>query len=240
MTKSHRQIQSTVVTEINRLQAEIVSHLTASIINGFRIGELLTKQKAEMAHGDWISWVEDNLTFKRRQASTYMYVFQNREKVQKAMANGQSITHLSEAIALLSAPPSRNFTSLTKVQMSDIDQNPYFELSWLPQDAIHHRKVSIGEMGVYWVQIAVRKVGDRYQLVADHDRWAAMKLSNIAETEIGIVDLSDEQMRRISNHERWGWVGETEFKLRRQQYYEDFDWRQVVDNELAEDVPCCT
>lgn len=209
-----------VVAEICQLQSEIESAGKVMIDKAIRIGELLVKQKADVLHGEWIPWVEDNLPFDRRQASSYMRAFIHRKTLK-----GQSTAHLTDAITALATPQSRKFTSVTKINLSDIEANPYFDIGWLPPDSISNRVCNIREMGVYWVKLVVRQVGDKFQLVADHAKWAAMKLSNIEDTEIGIVDLSDKQMQRIAEGERYQWRQEDE----------NYDWRMDVDTMLGTD-----
>jgi hypothetical protein len=57
------------VAEINRLHEEIGKN---SFPKALRIGALLVEQKALLEHGDWGPWMDANLRFSRRTATTYM------------------------------------------------------------------------------------------------------------------------------------------------------------------------
>lgn len=83
---------------INELYAEAqgiagkaVEQLTPKFIE---IGELLIEQKEELAHGEWIPWIEDNLSFGEREARHYMRVARNRKRV-------SDLPSLRQAVALL-------------------------------------------------------------------------------------------------------------------------------------------
>jgi hypothetical protein len=66
--------------------------------NAIEIGRLLTDQKASLAHGEWIPWVESNLSFGDRQARRYMRIYENRTRVSDL--DGP----MREAVALLAEP----------------------------------------------------------------------------------------------------------------------------------------
>lgn len=60
--------------EILRLHSEIVDSFRMSLEKAIRIGELLTSIKQELGHGQWGSWVEENLPFSQRTAERYMAI----------------------------------------------------------------------------------------------------------------------------------------------------------------------
>ena len=84
------------IREINKLYQEIEAAGKVMIDKAIRIGELLSEQKSSMKQGEWIPWVEANLPFKKRQASSYMRAFIHRKTLK-----GQSTAHLEGAIASL-------------------------------------------------------------------------------------------------------------------------------------------
>jgi hypothetical protein len=67
--------------------------------NAIEIGRLLTDQKASLAHGEWIPWIESNLVFGRSQAANYMRAYRERDTL-----NVHPVAHLKEAVALLAEP----------------------------------------------------------------------------------------------------------------------------------------
>jgi len=84
---------------INNEYALMTGDMTRAVQRAIRIGEMLTEAKAQVQHGEWIPWVEQNLVFGRTQASHYMRVFRERDN-----PNVQLSEHLSQAIALLAEP----------------------------------------------------------------------------------------------------------------------------------------
>lgn len=69
-----------------------------AVKKAIEIGRLLTEQKAELAHGEWIPWVESNLAFGERQARRYMRIYENRTRVSDL--DGP----MRQAVALLAEP----------------------------------------------------------------------------------------------------------------------------------------
>jgi len=58
--------------EVLQLHAEIGESFRMSVEKAIRIGELLTSIKQRIGHGQWGSWVEENLPFSQRSAERYM------------------------------------------------------------------------------------------------------------------------------------------------------------------------
>jgi hypothetical protein len=54
------------------------------------MGKRLTEQKDKCAHGEWIPWIEANLSFERTTVARYMRCYENREKLNEA-----SVPHLN-------------------------------------------------------------------------------------------------------------------------------------------------
>lgn len=93
------QLQLNLVQEINRLHSELCGMARTSLEKAIRIGELLTEQKAQLKHGEWLPWVRENIEFSQQTASNYVRLFQNREKL-PSVGN----LELTEAYRLLSQP----------------------------------------------------------------------------------------------------------------------------------------
>lgn len=73
--------------------------LELAVKKAIEIGRLLTEKKSELAHGEWIPWVESNLVFGRSQAANYMRAYRERDTL-----NVHPVAHLKEAVALLAEP----------------------------------------------------------------------------------------------------------------------------------------
>lgn len=82
---------------IRILHDGILAQFTNAIKNAIAIGEILTRKKSELKHGEFTPWIEANLPFTDRHARTYMRVFENRELLKR-----KSISDLKSAMALLS------------------------------------------------------------------------------------------------------------------------------------------
>ena len=83
--------------QINRLHALANGHAEMAIQKAIQCGGKLAEKKASLAHGEWIPWIENNLTFSDRQASTYMRVATNRKRV-------SDLDSIREAVKLLAEP----------------------------------------------------------------------------------------------------------------------------------------
>lgn len=95
-------ITSSPVSEITRLHGEIVTAARTSLDAAIRIGELLTAEKAKLAHGQWLPWLKANVPFAEKSAQNYMRVYGQRDRIKSA-----SVADLSYAYRLLSPSPAR-------------------------------------------------------------------------------------------------------------------------------------
>lgn len=87
--------------EIARLHTEIAGYVKVGLEKAVQIGKLLTEQKTELAHGDWIPWIEANLPFQQRTAQYYMKVHARRGELKNA---SDAHLTLSMAYKLLEEP----------------------------------------------------------------------------------------------------------------------------------------
>lgn len=70
-----------LVGEINRLHEEICQAARRTIQNAIRIGELLTQRRAELKHGQWLPWLDENINFDQKTAWNYMRLYEERDKL---------------------------------------------------------------------------------------------------------------------------------------------------------------
>ena len=87
-----------LAAEINNEHSAFVSGLAHAV----KAGELLLQAKAIVAHGDWASWLADNVTFSERTARGYMRVAEHWPELSKT-ATVADLT-LRGALQLLSKP----------------------------------------------------------------------------------------------------------------------------------------
>jgi len=91
--------------EITLLHGEIEGALRLSVEKAIRVGELLTEQKADLAHGEWLPWVKENLPFNHSTASRYMRLFQDRAALKSVTVT--SLTDAYRAIGVLAEPEAK-------------------------------------------------------------------------------------------------------------------------------------
>lgn len=63
-----------IATEIVRLHELALQHRDAAVDHARQAGRLLIEAKAAVGHGNWGSWVSNNVTFTLRTAERYMNV----------------------------------------------------------------------------------------------------------------------------------------------------------------------
>jgi hypothetical protein len=71
-------------TKINKLHDGILKALRKSVDQAIEIGELLTDQKATLAHGEWLPWLTANIKFAERTAQEYMGFYEHRDRLKSA------------------------------------------------------------------------------------------------------------------------------------------------------------
>lgn len=67
------------VDRIKRLHCEVASYYLIALAKAVEIGQLLTGQKEEMKHGEFMPWIEKNMPFSTATARNYMKLWRNRE-----------------------------------------------------------------------------------------------------------------------------------------------------------------
>lgn len=92
--------------EIQRLHDEIMGQLRTTVQKAIRIGELLTEQKADLQHGQWLPWLEENVPFSERTARNYMRVYEKRAELKSA--NVADLSSAYRAVGLLSDGSDKN------------------------------------------------------------------------------------------------------------------------------------
>lgn len=92
------EVARTRVQEITTLHNEISGYLRVTLDKAVRIGELLTEQKNELKHGEFIPWAEDNLPFDIRTAQRYMRVYRKKPELKY-----DSVSYLTEAYSKLAS-----------------------------------------------------------------------------------------------------------------------------------------
>jgi Protein of unknown function (DUF3102) len=90
------EIPAEIVQEIARLHQQILGHARNSLNDAIRIGEILTRVKSVLHHGEWLDWAKSFLTFSERTARNYMACYVRRDAFKTA-----NISDLTKAYGLI-------------------------------------------------------------------------------------------------------------------------------------------
>ena len=85
------------IANLNQIVAEIKFFENQAVVSYWEIGKRLSQAKEQVGHGEWIPWIEENLNYTRRTASSLI-------KVYESYPNGNTSSHLnfSKVLALTS------------------------------------------------------------------------------------------------------------------------------------------
>lgn len=85
------------LVSLNQLVSEIKFFENQAVVSYWEIGKRLSKAKEQVGHGNWISWIDENLGYSRQTASSLIRVYES-------YPNGKTSLHLnfSKALALTS------------------------------------------------------------------------------------------------------------------------------------------
>lgn len=101
------QIEEKRITRIKELHTEFYNDIKKALSKAIEVGELLTKQKAAMKHGEFIPWVKRNLPFGERTARNYMQLFREKKKIKSARISDLTSAYKMIAHKPKTAPPPR-------------------------------------------------------------------------------------------------------------------------------------
>ena len=106
------------IAEINKLHQELEELATGALDRAIRIGELLSRAKSQVPHGQWLPWLTNNVAFSERTARNYMRVFENRATLKSA-----NVADLGEAYQLLlrQSAPQTGAAPMTKKEAERLD-----------------------------------------------------------------------------------------------------------------------
>lgn len=90
------QIEETRKNEIIELHNSINIHLTKSLENAIRIGQILVEQKKLLRHGEFHRWISDNLPFSDRTVRRYISLYEHRDSLKT-----DSVSDLTSAYKLI-------------------------------------------------------------------------------------------------------------------------------------------
>ena len=99
-----------IATEINAEHEAAKVAFNSGFTHAVRAGELLIKAKAEVKHGEWLPWLEENCQISLRSAQLYMRLTNERSRIE---SNTQDLAYLTleGAAALLGRPKEKKVES---------------------------------------------------------------------------------------------------------------------------------
>jgi ParB family transcriptional regulator, chromosome partitioning protein len=115
--------------------------------------------------------------------------------------NARKVLGKGLSALLPTRPPATPFEAPLEITndigIDQIDPNPLQPRRLFQQERLAELAQSIVANGIIQ-PLVVRKVGDRYQLVAGERRWRAAKLANLARVPVVVQDIPDERLLEIT------------------------------------------
>lgn len=99
----------TLAQRINEEHDGVVRGLRATLDHARQAGALLLEAKSRCAHGEWLAWLDTNISFGQRMAQNYMRLAEHWPELETRAPNAQSVASLGvgEALKLLAAPQDK-------------------------------------------------------------------------------------------------------------------------------------
>jgi len=106
-------------------------------------------------------------------------------------------TRASTTSAGAPSPAPAEPTPTAHISITAIDPNPLQPRRVFQAERLAELAQSIRSSGIIQ-PLVVRKIGDRYQLVAGERRWRAAKLAELAEVPVVVREIPDEQLLEVT------------------------------------------
>ena len=162
-----------VVEEINHEHELCIGSMRNSLEHAIRVGELLTRQKEKTNYGDWIIWVQMNCRFDRSQASRYMQLY----------SNGDRIHHLDPKIGMRKA--LRILAAADKKPKPEIEpeQELAISFSWFNDERVTDVYDAMKKMSatITLLKTAKQDHGAAYQILQQWDNGLNKLIEKIRE-----------------------------------------------------------
>jgi hypothetical protein len=107
-----------------RIRAEHEATSTAlksSVEHAMKAGDLLIEAKAQLKHGQWLSWLAEHCAMSERSAQLYMPIAKNRAAIEDNIRNGVADLTLGQAAALMmmTADIKKLFDFVKQIEATD-------------------------------------------------------------------------------------------------------------------------
>ena len=84
--------------------AAVATNLQGAVEHGIACGQLLLEAKAQLAHGEWLSWLAENCNVSPRSARLYMQLWRNREELKRKPVADLTIAEAVDLLAPIGSP----------------------------------------------------------------------------------------------------------------------------------------
>jgi hypothetical protein len=111
--KQHGPVSVINAATINKLHDEAVAFGQKSTSSAKACGDMLIKMKATMAHGEWLPWLKEHITFSESTAQAYMKLAAGWDQLKPPAAGDLT---LQGALKLLAAPAKTKAKTKTKIK----------------------------------------------------------------------------------------------------------------------------
>ena len=97
--------EAKLAREVNALNAELLGVTANAVQKAIRVGEILCELEVLVGHGNWRTWLADNLSFSYRTAARYLRFYLHRDKLTEAKT-------VEEAEEILSRPREKGHDAI--------------------------------------------------------------------------------------------------------------------------------
>jgi hypothetical protein len=92
--------------------------LLTALDHAMRAGDLLIQAKAEIGHGNWQAWIEENFEGSLRSAQDYMRLAKNRETIEAEKARSSAPLGIDRALRAIAAPNQKKLPEASEADES--------------------------------------------------------------------------------------------------------------------------
>ncbi len=89
---SNPNIWAATIQELDSLYQEFKASRDTAIEKGIEIGEMLTKVKGALKHGEWLPWLSEFAPFSQQMAWYYVTAYEHRDEIRAILLSGGNFT----------------------------------------------------------------------------------------------------------------------------------------------------
>jgi hypothetical protein len=97
-----------LASEIRQEMGLVKQKVREAVSHAVRVGALLLEAKAQVRHGEWLPWLEENFPGTPQTARTYMRLAVNRAEIEGTTSIREAVAHLADLAGLNGKPLSNS------------------------------------------------------------------------------------------------------------------------------------